>query len=49
MERQKFNVTSPDHPQDGECHSREISHGLIPVGNIPSDPDYFRHEMRAEI
>jgi hypothetical protein len=48
-------VTSPGHPQAGECHSREISHALIPIGNIPSlkqvGPCYSRerfHSLTAE-
>jgi hypothetical protein len=29
-------VMSPGHPQARECHSREISHALIPLGSIPN-------------
>jgi hypothetical protein len=44
-------VTSLDHPQVGECHSKEISHALILVGNIPSlkqaGPCYSREQFRS--
>jgi hypothetical protein len=48
-------VTSPDHPQVGECHSKEISHALKLVGNIPNikqaEPCYSRecfHSLTTE-